>query len=79
MPDAVPGSGGLARQQDLELRERPALIVVDGLVFAVIEPLRDVGRREGRAAGGLRRDRERLRAGDERGVGREATRWRRWR
>ena len=49
----------------------PALIVVAGLVLAVIAPFVMSVDGERRGAGGLRGDRERLGAGDERGVGRE--------
>ena len=55
----------------------PALIVVDGLVFAVIEPFVLSVDGEGRGAGRLRRDREGLRAGDERSIALAAPRWRR--
>ena len=77
LPVAVPGAAVSPGSRICSFANAPALIVVDGLVFAVIAPLRDVRRREGRGAGGLRRDREGLRAGDECGVARAASRWRR--
>ena len=69
LPVAVPGAAVSPGSRIWSFANAPALIVVDGLVFAVFAPLRDVGRGEGRRAGRLRRDREGLRAGDERGVG----------
>ena len=62
------GCGGLAGHQDLQLRERAGVDRRGRARVRGHRAVRDVGRGEGLRAGRLRRDRERLGAGDERGV-----------
>ena len=69
LPEAVPGAAVSPGSRICSLANAPALIVVDGLVLAVIEPFVMSVDGERRRAGRLRGDGERLRAGDERGVG----------
>ena len=71
--------GGLAGEEDLELREGAAVDRRRRARVGGHRAVGDVGRREGLRAGRLRGDGERLGAGDERGVGGQASRWRRWR
>ena len=74
LPDAVPGAAVSPGISSCSFANAPALTVVDGLVFAVIEPfVMSVAVNVG-DAGGLRRDREGLGAGDERGVRRAGSR-----
>ena len=71
LPEAVPGAAVSPGSRIWSFANAPASIVVDGLVFAVIEPLLMSVDGERRGAGGLRGDGEGLRAGDERGVRRQ--------
>ena len=79
LPVAVPGAAVSPGMSSWSFVKAPALIVVDGAGVGGHRAVGDVGCGEGRAAGGLRGDREGLGARDERGVGRAAWRSRRWR
>ena len=79
LPDAVPGAAVSPGSRICSFANAPALIVVDGLVLAVIEPFVMSVDVNVAVPDGLRRDRERLGAGDERGVRGQRRRSRRWR
>ena len=74
---AVPGAAVSPGSRIWSFANAPALIVVDGLVLAVIEPFVMSVDVNVAVPAVFARDRERLRAGDERGVGRQRRRWRR--
>ena len=77
LPEAVPGAAVSPGSRIWSFAKAPALIVVAGLVLAVFEPSVLSVAVNVFDAGGLRRDREGLGAGDERGVRRAAPRSRR--
>ena len=71
LPGGGARSGGLAGHEDLELGEGAGVDRRRGTRVGRHRSVRDVGCGERLRARRLRRDRERLRAGDECGVGRE--------
>ena len=77
LPEAVPGAAVSPGSRIWSFANAPALIVVDGLVFAVIEPLLMSVEVNVAVPAVFGVTEKRLRAGDERGVAPGGSRWRR--